>query len=72
MNLHSLDKITNVVKSVIRLPRIKKRGRPFTYSAKNIAIFFYAVVLRRITCFKTMHNFLINNSSLALAFGFKE
>lgn len=71
MNLHTLDKIIKVVKSIIRLPRIRKRGRPFTYTLKNVAVFFYTALLKGITRFKTMHNFLISNPSLALAFGFK-
>lgn len=71
MNLHTLDKIINVVKSIIRLPRIRKRGRPFIYPAKAVAVFFYAMILKGISHFKTMHNFLINNPSKALAFGFK-
>lgn len=71
MNLHTLDKIVNVVKSIIRLPRMKKRGRPFKYSVKSIAVFFYAVVLKGISRFKTMHKFLINNLPFAKACGFK-
>ncbi len=71
MNLHTLAKIVNVVKSIIRLPRKIKRGRPCIYSVKNIAVFFHAMILKKITRFKTMHNFLISNPSLVLAFGFK-
>ncbi len=41
------------------------------YSVKNIAVFFHVMVLKKITRFKTMHNFLMNNPSLALVFGFK-
>jgi hypothetical protein len=72
MNLHTLAKIVNVVKSIIRLPRKKKRGRPCIYSLRKIAIFFYAVIFKGITCFKTMRDFLINNPSVASVFGFKE
>ena len=71
MKLHPLAKIINVVKSIIRLPRKIKRGRPCLYSIKKIAVFFYTMILKRITRFKTMHNFLIDNHSLALSFGFK-
>ena len=72
MKIHTLAKIVNVVKSIIRLPRKKRRGRPCIYSVKNIAVFFHAMILKKITCFKTMHNFLINNPSLVSAFGFRE
>lgn len=71
MKLHILHKIINVVKVVIRLPRKIKRGRPCIYSVKKIAVFFHTMILKKVTRFKTMHNFLINNPSLALAFGFK-
>jgi hypothetical protein len=72
MKLHTLAKIVNVVKSIIRLPRKVKRGRPCIYSAKSIAVFFHAMALKRITRFKTMHNLLLNNPPLASLFGFKE
>jgi len=72
MKLHTLDKIINVVKSIIRLPRIRKRGRPFIYPAKAVAVFFHTMILKGISRFKTMHNFLISNPSLAQTFGFKE
>ena len=72
MKLHTLAKIVNVVKSIIRLPRKVKRGRPCIYSLKNIAVFFHAMILKKITRFKTMHNFMVNNPSLASSFGFKE
>jgi hypothetical protein len=72
MKLHTLAKIINVVKSIIRLPHKIKRGRPFTYSAKTIAVFFHTMILKGMTRFKTMHNFLTNNPSLASAFGFKD
>lgn len=71
MKTHTLDKIIKFVKSIIRLPRIRKRGRPFTYSAKAISVFFHTMILKGITHFKTMHNLLINNPSMALAYGFK-
>ena len=71
MKLHTLHKIINVVKSIIRLPRVKKRGRPCIYSIRKIAIFFHAMILKKVTRFKTMHNLLISNPSLALVFGFK-
>jgi len=72
MKLHTLVKIVNVVKSIIRLPRKIKRGRPCIYSVKGIAVFFHAMLLKRITRFKTMHNFLVNNPTMASLFGFKE
>lgn len=72
MKTHNLHKIINVVKSIIRLPRIIKRGRPFTYSMKGIAVFFHTMILKGITRFKTMHGFLVSNPSLALTFGFKD
>jgi hypothetical protein len=72
MKIHTLRKIINAVKSIIRLPRKIKRGRPCIYSLKDITVFFHAMILKRITCFKTMHGFLINNPSWALIFGFKE
>jgi len=72
MRLHTLAKIITVVKSIIRLPHKSKRGRPCIYSVKSIAIFFHAMLLKRITRFKTMHNFLVNTPSLALSLGFKE
>ena len=72
MKLHTLAKIINVVKSMIRLPHKIKRGRPYLYSLKDIAVFFHTMILKRITRFKTMHNFLINNPSLASSFGFEE
>jgi hypothetical protein len=71
MKLHTLDKIVNVVKSIIRLPHIRKRGRPFTYSIKTIAVFFHTMILKGISRFKTMHTFLIYNPSLASVCGFK-
>lgn len=71
MKTHTLDKIIKFVKSMIRLPRTRKRGRPFTYPAKSIAVFFHTMILKGITRFKTMHNLLVNNPSLALACGFK-
>lgn len=71
MKAHSLDTIVNIVKSIIRLPRIKKRGRPFTYSIKTIAVFFHAMMLKGITCFKTMHKSLMNNPIFANICGFK-
>lgn len=73
MKLHTLAKIVNVVKSLIRLPRKRKRGRPCIYPVKNIAVFFHTMILKKISRFKTMHNFLINNPSLASSlFAFKE
>ncbi len=72
MKLHTLAKIVNVVKSIIRLPRKVKRGRPCIYSVKNIAVFFHTMVLKKITRFKAMHNFLVNTPSLASSFGFKK
>ena len=42
----------NLVKSIIRLPRIRKRDRPFKYSVKGIAVFFCAVVLKGILVLK--------------------
>lgn len=72
MKIHTLAKIVNVVKSIIRLPRKKRRGRPCIYSVKNIAVFFHAMILKKVTRFKTMHNLLINNPPLASAFGFRE
>lgn len=72
MKLHTLAKIINVVKSIIRLPRKRKRGRPCIYSVKGIAVFFYTMTLKGIIRFKTMHRFLANNPSLAMFFGFKE
>lgn len=72
MKLHTLAKIVNVVRSIIRLPRKIKRGRPYIYSVKSIAVFFHTMLLKRIARFKTMHRFLLNNPSLALAFGFKK
>ena len=65
MKTHTLDKIIKFVKSLIRLPRMRKRGRPFTYSAKAITVFFHTMILKGITRFKTMHNFLIHNPSTA-------
>lgn len=67
-----LDKIINVVKAVIKLPRRRKRGKPFIYSVKDIAVFFHIMTLKRITHFKTMHRFLLNNPAAALACGFKK
>ena len=67
-----LDKIITVVKSIIKAPRKKKRGKPFTYSVKNIAVFFYIMTLKRITHFKTMHRFLVNNNAIARLCGFKD
>ena len=72
MKLHTLAKIVNVVKSIIRLPRKIKRGRPCIYSIKGIAVFFHTMILKKITRFKTMHSFLVSNPSMVLTFGFKE
>ena len=67
-----LDKIINVVKSIIKVPRRKKRGKPFIYSVKNVAIFFHVMTLKGITHFKTMHRFLVNNPVIAKLCGFKK
>lgn len=72
MKTHTLDKIINVIKSIIRLPRRRKRGRPFIYSIKNIAVFFYTMILKGISHFKTMHKFLISNPVVAKDCGFKK
>ena len=72
MKLHTLDKIIKVIKSTIWLPRIRKRGRPFIYPAKAVAVFFHMMILKGITRFKAMHNFLINDPSVASVCGFKE
>jgi len=72
MKMHTLDKIIKAVKSIIRLPRKRKRGRPFTYSVKNIAVFFYAMILKKIPHFKTMYKFLVNNRDFAMSCGFKK
>lgn len=47
MKLHSLAKIVNVVKSIMRLPRKIKRCRPCIYSAKSIAVFFHAMLVKK-------------------------
>lgn len=67
-----LDKIINIVKTAIKAPRRKKRGKPFKYSVKDIAVFFHIMTLKRITHFKTMRRFLINNSVAAQGCGFKK
>ena len=72
MKTHTLDKIIKVIKSIIKLPLKRKRGRPFTYSVKNIAVFFHTMVLKGIFHFKTMHKFLVNNPTQTLGYGFKE
>jgi hypothetical protein len=71
MRTHTLAKIVNLVKSIIRLPRRRKRGRPYIYSLKSIAVFFYAMILKKVTRFKTMHSMLTNNPSLASVCGFR-
>lgn len=72
MKIHTLDTIVNIVKSIIRLPRARKRGRPFIYSIKTVAVFFYTMILKGITCFKTMRKSLMNNPAFANICGFKD
>ena len=67
-----LDKIINIVKTVIKLPRRKKRGKPFIYPVKDMTTFFHIMVLKRITHFKTMRRFLINSPAAAQSRGFKK
>jgi hypothetical protein len=62
----------SVVKSIIKAPCRKKRGKPFIYSVKNIAVFFHIMILKRITHFKTMRRFLVNNPITARLCGFKK
>ena len=66
-----LDKIIQVLKSVIRLPRTKRRGRPCIYRAKTIAVMFAVMMLKKIVHFKSMHKFLITNPSIAKLLGFR-
>jgi len=67
-----LDKIIKIVKSVIKVPRKRKRGKPYTYPVKSMAVFFYVMTLKRISHFKTMHKLLINNPAIAESCGFKD
>jgi hypothetical protein len=41
-----LDKIINIVESVIKLSRRRKRVKPFVYSAKNMGVFFHSMILK--------------------------
>lgn len=66
-----LNKIIKVIKSVIRLPRMRKRGRPCIYKRKNIAVMFAVMILKGIIHFKSMHKFLITNPLIARLLGFK-
>ncbi len=67
-----LDKIINIVKSVIKIPRHIKRGKPYKYSVKSMAVFFHTMVIKKTTQFKTMHKVLSNNPMIARACGFKD
>ena len=72
MKTPSLDTIIQVIKSVIKLPRTKRRGRPCIYKPKTIAVMFAVMMLKKIVHFKSMHKFLITNSKIAKFLGFKE
>ena len=67
-----LDRIIQVVKSVIKLPRVKRRGRPCIYKPKTIAVMFAVMALKKIVHFKSMHKYLITNSGTAKLLGFKQ
>lgn len=67
-----LSKIIKVIKSVIRLPRIQKRGRPCIYKQKDIAVMFAVMILKGIVHFKSMHKFLITNPLISKLLGFKK
>jgi hypothetical protein len=67
-----LNKIIKVIKSIIRLPRTQKRGRPCIYKPKTIAVMFAVMILKRIVHFKSMHKFLITNPLIAKVLGFKK
>ena len=67
-----LDKMIQVIKSVIKLPRTKRRGRPYTYKPKIIAVMFAVMILKNIVHFKSMHKFLITNPSIAKLLGLKQ
>ena len=67
-----LDKIINVIKSMVKLPRTKQRGRPCIYKPKTIAVMFAVMILKKIVHFKSMHKFLITNPRIAQLLGFKK
>lgn len=72
MKLHILEKIIKVVRSIIKLPRIKKRGRKFIYKPKDIAIMFAVMILKGIDKFKSMHKYLTDNEKIAKLLNFKD
>ena len=67
-----LDKIIKVIKSMVKLPRIKQRGRPCIYKPKTITVMFAVMMLKKIVHFKSMHKFLITNPGTAQLLGFKK
>ena len=72
MKIPFLDKIIEVIKFVIKLPRRKRRGRPCKYKQKTIAVMFAVMILKRIVHFKSMHQFLITNPEIAKILGFNK
>lgn len=60
-----LDEIIKVIKSVIKLPRRKQRGRPCKYKLNTIAVMFAVMMLKKFIHFKSMHKFLITNHRIA-------
>lgn len=67
-----LDKIIQVIKSIVRLPRTQKRGRPCMYKQKDVAVMFAVMILKGIVHFKSMHKFLITNPLIVKLLGFKK
>ena len=67
-----LDKIIQVMKFVIKLPRTKQKGRPCIYKPKTVAVMFAVMMLKKIVHFKSMHKFLITNPKTAKLLGFKK
>lgn len=67
-----LDKIIQVIKTVIKLPRTKQRGRPCKYKPKTIAVVFAVMMLKKIVHFKSMHKFLTTNHGITKLLGLKK
>jgi hypothetical protein len=69
--MRTLDKIIDIVRSIIKLPRKKKRGKPYyVCSVKNASV-FSCMVLKVIYHFKTAHKSLVNNLDSAEVLGLK-